>query len=448
MTHFPCKAAKMFLLSAASAMVMASFANAEEFIPDMFDGSPAAMAAVQEAERQPEEYVPDTFNAGAQNDFFASVLGAEEFVPDSFDGSAFAPDSFDASAEEFVPDLFDGSEEAEDYVPDPFDGTPDGGDFFEDVFGGDYVPDPFAPVEEIPEESLPEAAQTADPSGPIAIGVVKTTGSDLRMREGPSSDTGIVTSLNKNCTLEVLEYSTEDWYKVAYNGMSGYVSASYLSQLNGTFEATAKVNAEGVVVREAPSDDANVRNTIDKGAVVTCTALENGWYAVKCQYGTEGYIRSDYLTMVSKSSSSVQLYSSSSSSSTKSSSKGSSVVSVAKKYLGVRYVYGGATPRAFDCSGFTMYVYRQFGYNFAHSASSQWNSGVGKKVYSKSALRAGDLVFFNDPRYNLGKSCSHVGIYIGNGQFIHASSGSKKVVISSLSGAYYSRYFKGGLHIL
>ena len=429
MTHFPCKAAKMFLLSTASAMMVAGFAHAAEFVPDPFDGSPAA-----------------------QEDFFTSVLEAEEFVPDTFNvpessAEEFVPDTFDGSPEEYVPDTFDGAETAEDYVPDTFDGSPEAmnGDFFADVFGTeDYVPDTFGMAEEIPEQSLPEGSEPADPHGTMTVGVVKTTGSDLRMREGPSSDTGIVTSLNKNCTLEVLEYSTEDWYKVSYDGKSGYVSASYLSELQGTFSASAKVNADGVVVRESPSDDANVLNTIDKGAVVTCTALENGWYAVKCKYGTEGYIRSDYLTMTSasgssSSSSSVQLYSS---------SKGQSVVSVAKRYLGVRYVYGGASPRAFDCSGFTMYVYKQFGYNFAHSASSQWNSGKGKKVYSRSALQAGDLVFFNDPRYNRGKACSHVGIYIGNGQFIHASSGSGRVVISNLSASYYRTYFKGGLHIL
>lgn len=439
MTHFPCKAAKMFLLSTASAMMVAGFAHAAEFVPDTFDGSPAARADFFTSVLE-EEYVPDTFNVPSDS--------VEEYVPDTFDGGAeeFVPDTFDGA--EYVPDMFDGEEQDDDYVPDTFDGSPEAqnnGDFFADVFGEGYVPDTFGMVEEIPEEALPEGSETADPRGALAVGVVKTTGSDLRMREGPSSDTGALTSLDKNCTLEVLEYSTEDWYKVAYNGMSGYVSASYLSELQGTFSASAKVNADGVVVREAPNDEANIRNTIEKGAIVTCTALENGWYAVKCKYGTEGYIRSDYLTMTSassSSSSSVQLYSGSKS------SKGSSVVSVAKRYLGVRYVYGGASPRAFDCSGFTMYVYKQFGYNFAHSASSQWNSGKGKKVYSRSALQAGDLVFFNDPRHNRGKACSHVGIYIGNGQFIHASSGSGRVVISSLSASYYRTYFKGGLHVL
>ena len=94
-----------------------------------------------------------------------------------------------------------------------------------------------------------------------------------------------------------------------------------------------------------------------------------------------------------------------------------------------------------------MYVFRQYGYSLPHTASGQWSSGLGTRIYSKSALQPGDLVFFNDPSKNLGRSCSHVGIYVGNGQFIHASSGGRRVMISSLSESYYRRYYKGGLHI-
>ena len=130
------------------------------------------------------------------------------------------------------------------------------------------------------------------------------------------------------------------------------------------------------------------------------------------------------------------------------SSNGSAIVTLAQKHLGTRYVYGGASPKGFDCSGFTMYVYSQFGISLPHTATGQWQSGKGTRVYSISALQPGDLVFFNDPSRNAGKACSHAGIYVGGGQFIHASSSrSQGVIHSTLLSGYYNTYFVGGIHI-
>ena len=117
------------------------------------------------------------------------------------------------------------------------------------------------------------------------------------------------------------------------------------------------------------------------------------------------------------------------------SSKGEEIVAYAKKYLGCKYVYAGSGPSTFDCSGFTMYVYKHFGYSMGHSAVTQ--AGLGKYV-SKSNLQPGDLVIFNN---SANTSIGHVGIYVGEGKFIHASSGGGRVMISSLSGSYYkTRY--------
>ena len=105
------------------------------------------------------------------------------------------------------------------------------------------------------------------------------------------------------------------------------------------------------------------------------------------------------------------------------------VVGIAMNYLGVPYVWGGASPSGFDCSGFTMYVYAQVGISLPHNAAMQY--GMGSPV-GREFLQPGDLVFFN----GLG----HVGLYIGGGQFIHAPHTGDVVKISSLTGWYASTY--------
>jgi cell wall-associated NlpC family hydrolase len=113
------------------------------------------------------------------------------------------------------------------------------------------------------------------------------------------------------------------------------------------------------------------------------------------------------------------------------------VVGIAMQYLGVPYVWGGASPSGFDCSGFAMYVYAQVGVSLPHHAASQYNSGV---PVARSDLQAGDLVFFN----GLG----HMGIYIGGDQFIHAPHTGDVVKISSLSDSWYASTYVGARRIL
>ena len=265
----------------------------------------------------------------------------------------------------------------------------------------------------------------------IATGAGCTTGSSLRLRAEPSTSASVVTTLDKSVAVAILDDSVDGWYKIAYNGSTGYVSADYLNvDQDNVFTTYGRVNSDGVNVRSDASTDSSVLATIEEDAIVTVNGLVDGWYDVTCEYGTEGYIRSDFLDL------------------TESSSSNSDIAATAKQYLGTGYVYGGASPRGFDCSGFTMYVNRQHGYSLPHSATSQWQSGLGARVYSISELQPGDLVFFNDPSRNAGKACSHAGIYTGDGQFIHSSSSrSGGVIVSSLTSGYYNTYFVGGIHV-
>jgi cell wall-associated NlpC family hydrolase len=110
------------------------------------------------------------------------------------------------------------------------------------------------------------------------------------------------------------------------------------------------------------------------------------------------------------------------------------ILAKAAEHLGTPYKYGGQAPGGFDCSGFVCYIFNQFGYNLPHNAAAQTGHGL---AITKSDLIAGDLVFFGSK-----SSINHVGIYSGNGQFIHSSSPrSGGVIYSSLNEGYYSRNY-------
>lgn len=252
-------------------------------------------------------------------------------------------------------------------------------------------------------------------------------GSAVNFRAEPSTEAAVITRLEKDTEIELL--AVEDgWCKVVYDGTTGYVSADYVA-VNGVAVQGAQgiVNGSNVNVRSGPSTEYEVVAKLSSGTIVDLSAREGDWYVIRYDDVT-GYVSADYIHPYMAAASSTI---------------GDQVVALAKSLLGVPYVYGGQSPSGFDCSGFTSYVYQQLGYSLPHSATSQWySSGV---TVQRGELQPGDLVMFCDPSRSNGKACSHVGIYIGNNEFIHASSGSsgKYVRISSLNESYYNRYYKG-----
>ena len=117
------------------------------------------------------------------------------------------------------------------------------------------------------------------------------------------------------------------------------------------------------------------------------------------------------------------------------------VISIANSLKGTPYVRGGSTPKGFDCSGFTSYVFR-LGAGISLPRTSSGQATVGKAV-SKAELQIGDIVYFNTN----GKSVSHVGIYVGNNSFIHASY-TKGITVTSLSNSYYVPKYLGARRVL
>lgn len=116
------------------------------------------------------------------------------------------------------------------------------------------------------------------------------------------------------------------------------------------------------------------------------------------------------------------------------------LIATAKRYIGVPYVYGGTTPKGFDCSGFVQYVFKENKFELPRTADEQYLLGLKEPV---SSLREGDLVFFATD----GTGISHCGIYLGHGRFIHASS-SHGIRIDELSNVYWRKYFVTGKHIV
>lgn len=257
------------------------------------------------------------------------------------------------------------------------------------------------------------------------------TGKDVNFRAAASTDSAVLATLQKDAKVTLISI-TGDWCKVTVGEQTGYVSADYVA-VDGVSVADSRgtVTGDCVNVRSQPNTSSSVVTKVYAGDTVELVALKDGWYSVKCG-DVSGYIKADYVSPYTKAASS---------------SIGSQVVALAKKYLGTPYVYGGASASGFDCSGFTMFIFKQFGYSLPHSATSQWNA-VSTSV-ARSDLQPGDLVMFCDPSRSAGKACSHVGIYIGDGQFIHASSGSsgKYVRVSSLSEGYYNTYYKGARRV-
>ena len=270
-----------------------------------------------------------------------------------------------------------------------------------------------------------------------SVGVGTVNADALRLREEASTEATILATAAKGDTVVVLEEAGDGWYKVDYQSVEGYMSGEYLDVATKADVTIGYglVQADGSTlnVRSGAGTDYDKVATLSDGAVVTIVGVDNGWYKITTSGGTTGYVSSDYMVTCKDSAGSRG----DGTAVAASSSLGQQVVDYAKQYLGTPYVYGGNGPNSFDCSGYTSYVYRHFGYTLNRTASGQLSNGTS---VSKSELQPGDLVFF---RYNTSKAASHVGIYIGGGQFIHASTNTYTVKIDTLTSGHYANVYVG-----
>ena len=278
-------------------------------------------------------------------------------------------------------------------------------------------------VTEETTEVVSAVAASAQPRDAVVDG-----SSYINLRADASNSADIITTLDEGTELTVLSVDGE-WCCVEWENQTGYVNANYI-YVDGILMADPRgiVTGSCVNVRSQPSTDSSILTKVYAGSTVELISLEDGWYVMNCD-GVAGYISAEYVRPYNPAAAS---------------ELGAEAVELAMGYLGVPYVYGGSSSRGFDCSGFTMYIYGLLGYSLPHSATSQWDT-VGEYV-ERADLQPGDLVLFCDPSRSNGKACSHVGIYIGNNEFIHASS-SEGVRINSLSESYYNGYYKGAKRV-
>ncbi len=277
----------------------------------------------------------------------------------------------------------------------------------------------------------------ADDTVKLGIGIVDATG--LRLRESPSTDSTVINSAYQDGVVVVLADCGE-WYKVIYNLDVGYMYKEYVifKAVENADLGEAKVNCALVNLRAKPNSSAEQLKQLEQGETVNIIGLNNGWY--KVDYitvlgWTTGYIRSDLLDLTEVPPQNSNY--------TYQQSVAQQLVNYSMNYLGVPYVWGGTTTSGFDCSGFTQYVFRQFGYELYRVAESQmlYNGAT----VNKSELQVGDLVFFANT-YASNEAATHVGIYIGGNQFIHAASGGVK--ITDLSNDYYAVRYAGARRII
>ncbi len=254
-------------------------------------------------------------------------------------------------------------------------------------------------------------------------------GTEVNVRTAPNTSSSVITKLS-NSRVSIVDQSN-GWYKISFSGKTGWVSSDYIKALS----TKGKINANGVNFRESASTSGKIIDSLSKETGVEILDTRSGWHKVKVGSKT-GYVVTKFVTETSTStevktsrSTTVESLPEDEEEISDSSTAGK-IIAYAKKYVGVKYVYGGKSPSGFDCSGFVGYVYKNFGIKLNSSAASMYSNGT--KV-SKSALKAGDLLFFDASARKASGVIDHVGIYMGGGLFIHASSSNGKVMVQSLS---------------
>jgi uncharacterized protein YgiM (DUF1202 family) len=313
---------------------------------------------------------------------------------------------------------------------------------------------------EVRQDSIP-------PPPPPKVGTVLDSG--LNLRDGPGTNYVSMLKLDPGQELALVE-QYQGWLHVAAGDIDGWVKAEFLGIGQGIMHRVpltetipdpnppliGAVNENSVNLRKGPGSAYDRLGSVNAGAQVDLLARHKDWFKVQMGDGSKAWIFSELLNITPMAKRRVPytddipalpvaVARTGSSGGGESAAAGipasGDVASYAVQFVGSRYVYGGASPsRGFDCSGLTLYVYKQFGINLPHRAASQYSTAYGARVGSMNNLQPGDLMFFVNTTGQPG--ITHVSIYIGGGRMVHAMTPSYGVQVSNIwSGYWQSHYY-------
>lgn len=312
-------------------------------------------------------------------------------------------------------------------------------------------------------------APVAEPAAAPIVGT--TTDESVNLRSGPSTKHDVIAKLSNGTTLEVIGQQS-GWYRVATaRGTVGWVMGDFFNvaavpaapPARGVSSTVTATISEGRVnVRKGPDTRHASYGKMAEGTNVEVLARSGDWYQVRSPRGTIGWVTSSLLTLSGNATRGVPVTNdvpavptvtenttAAGAAPARQVVAAPAVVSssdagrLAQRYVGSRYVWGGSSPRGFDCSGLVQYVYRQLGVRLPRKASAQYAQTRGQRIGSLGSLAPGDLVFF--VRTTSARGITHVGLYIGNGMMVTANSPCTGVQRVSVYGKYWRSRFAGGV---
>lgn len=269
------------------------------------------------------------------------------------------------------------------------------------------------------------------------VAIQLTIGSDIALVNGAEVKLDVPAQIIDGRTLVPLRFVSETLgARVAWDDATQTINISSrggVAAARGDRTVVLVVTDGPLRVRSGPGTTFGILKELATGTRVSASLLDAGWWRVKLADGTAGYLSADYVALAPTGAPPPPPPPAPS-------GKAGDLVAVAMKQLGADYSYGGITPSGFDCSGFTSYVFGKFGVDLPHSAAEQAQLG---KAVDLANLQPGDLMFWNTEG-----GISHVGIYVGNGNFIHAENPSTGVILTAVNRPYWAARYVTARRIL
>ena len=317
-------------------------------------------------------------------------------------------------------------------------------------------------TEQVSDDSQ-EVCEEEDEYANLAIADVTNY---VNVRKEPNTESEIVGKIYDGAVAQIVSVAGEqdDWFQVISGNVEGYIKTEFF--IYGDEAATvideyvtryAVVQADRLNVREKPSTEEKRIGYIDHGEKVKMLENLGEWLKIAYTTGKEGYVAAEYVTIqeeflyaktleeeraeiAAKKALEERMKAQESeapenltqavfpeTSYTSNEELRRAIVDYALQYVGSNYVHGGTSlATGTDCSGFTCFVYADFGYSISRTPSGQY-SGAGRSI-DYSEIQPGDIICYSS---NGGKSCTHVGLYIGDGQIVHAANSRKGVITSA-----------------